>query len=420
MSAFSAILSTLPLDRWIERARTAREGEALAVLKNGRARSMEDFAALLSPAAAPHLEDLAAQSQKLTRHFFGNAIRMFAPIYLSNECVNVCKYCGFSRHNAIPRITLPAAKVEDETRLLAGRGFRSLLIVAGEHPKYVANGYVAECIRRCLPLTPQIALELGPLETADYLPLVAAGAEGLVVYQETYHEPTYRELHTAGPKKHYAWRLDTAERGHAAGFRRLGIGALFGLYDWRFEAIALAAHARHLLKNCWNSYLTVALPRLRPAAGGFNVAPENVLEDRELVQLLCALRLLLPTAGLVLSTREPAKLRDGLCALGVTHMSAGSSTEPGGYSHFDESQWTPTRAQPGEQFHIADERPPHIVAEMLRRQGLDPVWKDHDRALSGPTPSGPAFTITATADEAAARWGTAPYLADMKSNPDQR
>ncbi len=399
MSSFSSVLPTLPLDRWIARTHEAREDEAVAVLKSGRARTMEDFAALLSPAAAPHLEELAAQSQKMTRHFFGNAIRMFAPIYLSNECVNVCKYCGFSRHNAIPRITLPAAKVEDETRLLAGRGFRSLLIVAGEHPKYVANGYVADCIRRCLPLTPQIALELGPLETADYLPLVAAGAEGLVVYQETYHEPTYRELHTAGPKKHYAWRLDTAERGHAAGFRRLGIGALFGLHDWRYEAIALAAHARHLLKNCWSSYLTVALPRMRPAAGSFEIKPENELPDREWVQLICALRLLLPTAGIVLSTREPAKLRDGICTLGVTHMSAGSSTEPGGYSHFDETAWTPTREQPGEQFHIADERPPQVVAAMLRGKGLDPVWKDHDRALSGPIPTGPAFTVTATSTE---------------------
>ncbi len=400
--AFSEILPTLPLNRWIERARGAREDEAMAVLKNGRARTMEDFAALLSPAAAPHLEELAAQSQKLTRHFFGNTIRLFAPLYLSNECVNVCKYCGFSRHNAIPRITLPAAKVEDETRLLAKQGFRSLLLVAGEHPKYVANGYVAECIRRCLPLTPQIALELGPLETADYAPLVAAGAEGLVVYQETYHVPTYHDLHTAGPKKHYGWRLDTAERGHAAGFRRLGIGALFGLHDWRLEAVSLAAHARHLLKHCWSSYLTVSLPRLRPAAGGFAVAPENVLEDRELVQLMSALRLLLPTAGIVLSTREPANLRDGLCTLGVTHMSAGSSTEPGGYSHFDESLWTPTRTQPGEQFHIADERPPQAVAAMLRQKGLDPVWKDHDRALSG-TRQPPLFeTITATSDESAA------------------
>jgi 2-iminoacetate synthase len=384
---FSEVLSTLPLTRWIDRARTAREDEALAVLQRGRAHTLEDFAALLSPAAAPHLEALAAQSQRLTRNFFGNTVRLFAPLYLSNECVNVCKYCGFSRHNAIPRITLPLPKVEDETRLLAGRGYRSVLLVAGEHPKYVSNGYVAECVRRCVAIAPQIALELGPLETAEYAPLVNAGAEGLVVYQETYHEPTYREMHTAGPKKDYAWRLDTAERGHAAGFR---------------EAIALAAHARHLLKHCWRSYLTVAMPRLRPAAGGFSVAPENALGDRELVQLLCAMRLLLPTAGIVLSTREAAPLRDGLCKIGVTHMSAGSSTEPGGYSDFDESQWKPTREQPGEQFHIADERPPHVVADMLRRRGLEPVWKDHDLALSRlaqDTAASVTATTTATASE---------------------
>jgi 2-iminoacetate synthase len=230
--------------------------------------------------------------------------------------------------------------------------------------------------------------------------MTAAGAEGLVVYQETYHEPTYRQLHTAGPKKHFGWRLDTPERGYAAGFRRLGIGALFGLHDWREEAVALAAHAQHLRKHCWRSYLTVALPRLRPAAGGFQVSPENALGDRDLAQLLCALRLFLPTAGLVLSTREPPRLRDGLCALGVTHMSAGSCTEPGGYSHFDEDHWTPTRAQPGEQFHIADERPPDVVAAMLRAHGLEPVWKDHDLAL---VPDAPApGTITATSGEPAA------------------
>jgi 2-iminoacetate synthase len=286
------------------------------------------------------------------------------------------------------------AKVEAETRLLAARGFRSLLLVAGEHPRHVSNGYVAECIRRCRAHTPQVALELGPLETPAYAEMTAAGAEGLVVYQETYHEPTYRQLHTAGPKKHFGWRLDTPERGYAAGFRRLGIGALFGLHDWREEAVALAAHAQHLRKHCWRSYLTVALPRLRPAAGGFQVSPENALGDRDLAQLLCALRLFLPTAGLVLSTREPPHLRDGLCALGVTHMSAGSCTEPGGYSHFDEDHWTPTRAQPGEQFHIADERPPDVVAAMLRARGLEPVWKDHDLAL---VPDAPApGTITAT------------------------
>jgi 2-iminoacetate synthase len=417
MPAFSSVLPTLPLARWLERAHTASEADVLAILRSGRAQSMDDFAALLAPAALPHLEALAAASRSVTQQFFGKTVRLFAPLYLSNECINVCQYCGFSRHNAIPRTTLPLAKVEDETRLLARRGFRSLLLVAGEHPKYVSNGYVADCIRRALALMPQVALELGPLETPEYLPLVAAGAEGLVVYQETYHEPTYRTLHTAGPKKDYAWRMDALERGYAAGFRRLGIGALFGLHDWRTEALALAAHGRHLLKHCWRAYLTVALPRMRPAAGTFQVDPAHALGDRDLARLFCALRLFLPPAGLVLSTREPAKLRDGLCLLGTTHMSAGSSTEPGGYSHFDENQWTPTRAQPGEQFHIADERPPQVIAAMLRQRGLEPVWKDHDRALAGPpladSPAREnAATVTATAPET--------LLASLSSSTENR
>jgi 2-iminoacetate synthase len=256
-----------------------------------------------------------------------------------------------------------------------------LLIVAGEHPKYVSNGYVEEVVRACLRHMPAIALELGPLDAAAYRPLVEAGCEGLVVYQETYHRPTYAAMHTAGPKKDYDWRLDTPERAYAAGFRRLGIGALLGLHDWRREILALGAHALHLHRHCWRAQLSISLPRLRPAAGGFSPDPAHCPNDRQLVQILTALRLLLPHAGIVLSTREHPALRNGLVRLGVTHMSAGASTEPGGYSHFDETSWQPTREQPGEQFHIADERPPAVIAAMIRAQGYEPVWKDFDQAL---------------------------------------
>lgn len=352
------------------------------VLRRGRARTLAEFAALLSPAAGVRLEELARLSQGLAQAHFGRAVRLFAPIYLSNECVNVCTYCGFSRHNPIPRITLPVAQVEREVAMLARQGFRSILIVAGEHPKYVSNGYVGEVVRRCLPLAPSLGLELGPLETAAYAPLVEAGAEALVCYQETYHAETYARHHTAGPKKHYGWRLETPERAYAAGFRRLGIGALLGLYDWRYELVAAAAHAAHLVRHCWKAQVTVSFPRLRPAAGGFAPPPEHVISDRAFAQAICALRLFLPTVGFVLSTREAPALRDGLVRLGVTHMSAGSSTEPGGYSSaFDENSWTPAKEQPGEQFHIADERPPAEVAAMLRRAGYEPVWKDFDTAL---------------------------------------
>lgn len=378
---FSETFPSLPMDALRERASHASLAQVAAILENGQARTLEEFAVLLSPAAAGRLEEMARLSQRLTQRFFGKTIRLFAPIYLSNECINICRYCGFSRNNPIPRITLPLEQVLEETRKLARQGFRSLLIVAGEHPKYVSNGYVEEVVRKCLPLIPSLSLELGPLEQEPYVPLVQAGCENLVVYQETYHLPTYQDLHTAGPKKNYHWRMDTPERAYAAGFRRLGIGALLGLYHWHYEALSVAAHARHLLQHCWKAQVSISLPRMRPAAGGFQPEEKYLLNDRELVQYITALRIFLPHVGLVLSTREHPSLRNGLVPLGITTMSAGASTEPGGYSHFDETDWTQTREQPGEQFHIADERSPAMIAEMIRGQGYEPVWKDFDQSL---------------------------------------
>ena len=356
------------------------------------------FQRLLEPCDDAALEALAAQSHGLTRRHFGRVMRLFVPLYLSNECINNCKYCGFSRDNPILRVTLPVEEVVREARHLAAEGFRSILLVAGEHPKFVSNGYMEACVRavREQAGVPGVSLEVGPMETDEYRPLVAAGAEGLVVYQETYHPPTYAEMHTSGPKRDFAWRLDCPERAYAAGFRRLGIGALFGLHDWREEALALAAHVDHLLRHCWKAHVTVSLPRLRPAAGGF--APRHDLNDRDLVQLLCALRVTFPEIGLVLSTREMPALRDALIPLGVTTMSAGSHTEPGGYTgagrddlHLtvrgqrrDTADALLPDAHAEGQFDIADDRSPREVAEMLRREhGLEPVWKDWEEALVG-------------------------------------
>jgi 2-iminoacetate synthase len=232
------------------------------------------------------------------------------------------------------------------------------------------------------------------METADYRPLVQAGAEGLVVYQETYDRAVYEQMHTSGPKRNFNWRLETPERGYAAGFRRLGIAALYGLADWRYEALCVAAHAEYLLRHCWKAYLTISLPRLRPCAGEFQ--PLTHMSDREMVQLVCAFRLMFPDVGLVLSTRESPKLRDGLMALGITLLSAGSHTEPGGYSgagkekvhhtergHIVELAENETAgAQATEQFHIADARSAKEVADRIRRLGYEPVWKDWDRALT--------------------------------------
>jgi len=381
MPHFSEVYDRIEFEPLLERANQASARDVERIIKQGGAKTLFDFAALLSKSAESKLEEMCRLSQCITQRHFGKTMRMFAPLYLSNECVNICKYCGFSRNNDIPRITLSLDEVEKEAAILAKQGFRSILLVAGEHPKYVSNGYVREVVSLLSKTFPSIALELGPLESESYEPLVEAGCEALIVYQETYHEETYRSLHIAGPKKHFHWRMDTPERAYQAGFRRLGIGALFGLNDWRREALSVAAHTQHLLRYCWKAQLNVSLPRMRPAAGEFEQV--EFLQDHNFVQLITALRLFAPHAGITLSTREPAALRNGLIPVGITTMSAGSSTEPGGYSSFDESSFTPTKEQLGEQFHIADERPPSEVAATLSQLGYEPVWKDFDQSLIG-------------------------------------
>lgn len=379
---FADTFADLPLEALAQQSRDTSAATVDAILRRGHANNLREFAALLSPAASARLEELATLSQRITQRHFGKVIRLFAPLYLSNECINICSYCGFSRNNDIPRITIDLEEVLREVRSLAAQGFRSVLLVAGEHPKYVSNRYVEDVIRACLELVPAVSLELGPLKTEAYRGMVEAGAEGLICYQESYHEATYRSLHAAGPKKNWAWRMETPERAYAAGFRRLGIGPLFGLYDWRYEAIACAAHARHLLRHCWKASLSVSLPRMRPANGSWAPPPEFHMHDRDLVQAICAYRLLLPTAAITLSTREHPALRNGLVRLGVTNMSAGSCTEPGGYQTFDPDTWVQTKGdQAGEQFHIGDERSPRVVAEMIRAQGYEAVWKDFDASL---------------------------------------
>jgi 2-iminoacetate synthase len=332
-------------------------------------RSLADFAALISPAAAPALEDMAVAARETTIRRFGRTMHLFAPLYLSNECVSVCTYCGFSAGNDIVRRTLRTDEVVAEGRALAGAGFRHVLLVAGEHARVVSKEYVRDCVAALAPDFPSIAIETQVWDTDTYGSLVAAGCDGLVVYQETYDPAVYAQVHTKGKKRNYPWRLAAPDRGAAAGMRRLGVGALFGLHpDWRSDALALATHAQALLRRWWRAEVTLSLPRLRPCAGT-PVAP-GVLDDRGFVQLLCALRLFLPDAGIVLSTREPAALRDAILPLGVTHLSAGSHTEPGGYSG-------PSEAEP--QFAVADDRSPAEVAAHLRDRGYDPVWKDWQR-----------------------------------------
>lgn len=338
------------------------------------------------------LGTLCSESAELTRRHFGKTMRLFAPLYVSNECVNNCQYCGFSRDNPILRVTLKMQEVIREARHLAAEGFRSVLLVAGEHPRFVSEGYLEECVRSIKTFVPSVAIEVGPMETEEYERMVAAGAEGLVVYQETYHRDTYSVMHTAGPKKDYDWRLACPERGYAGGFRRIGIGALLGMTDWRYEVMALAAHLEYLQKHCWKAHYTISLPRLRPAAGGFQ--PTHPVRDRDFLQMIAALRVCFPEVGIVLSTREPAHLRDAMIPLGTTTMSAGSHTEPGGYTNQGSEDLhltvkgrrvereCPSMQDKAEgQFDISDGRSPLEVAEFLRNQGFDPVWKDWDEEI---------------------------------------
>jgi 2-iminoacetate synthase len=369
--------------------------ETLDNLALRKSELVERIEQLIAQKSDQELETMAQASRSLTLQNFGRTMRLFAPLYLSNECINNCRYCGFSRDNPILRVTLDVDEVITEAQYLARQGFRQILLVAGEHPKFAGHAYLAECVRALAPDFSSISIEVGPMETEDYVPIVGAGAEGLVVYQETYNRGIYAEMHTSGPKRDFNFRLDCVERGYAAGFRRLGVGALIGLSRWQDEAIALAAHLEYLFKHCWQAQITVSLPRLRPAAGGFH--PLFSMTDRELVQLVCALRITFPQLGIVLSTREHASLRDPLSSIGVTMMSAGSHTEPGGYTRQGREHLHRTvrgrivapEYQDGEdelatgQFEISDERSPAEIAAVLRRRGLEPVWKDWDQALCG-------------------------------------
>ena len=354
-------------------ATAATDADVDRALRASR-RSLADLGALLSPAAAPRLEEMAARAHAASVRRFGRVVRLFAPVYLSNECVSTCTYCGFSAGNDIARRTLSVDELAAEARVLRGRGFRHLLLVAGEHARVVSKDYLVACVAALAADVPSISLETQVWDTATYRRLVDAGCEGLVVYQETYDRATYAAVHLKGKKRNYDWRLAAADRAAEAGMRSLALGALLGLHpDWRADVLALAAHAQALLRRWWRCEVAVSLPRLRPAAGDYQ--PARPVSDREYVQILCALRLALPDVGINLSTRESPAFRDAAFKLGVTQMSAGSHTEPGGYVE-------PGGAEP--QFEVSDTRSPAEVAAAVRAAGYEPVWKDTIGARSRP------------------------------------
>lgn len=336
-------------------------------------RSLDDFMALISPAAAPYLEKMAAQAQRLTRRHFGHTMNMFIPLYLSNLCANECTYCGFTMSNKLKRKTLSPDEIEQEALAIRAMGFRQVLLVTGEHETKVGLTYFVAALRQLKAHFDYIMLEVQPLSTDAYRQLRQAGADAVLVYQETYHRRQYGQYHVRGTKQDFDWRLQTSDRLGQAGMQKIGIGALLGLADWRIDSTYTALHAHLLHQHYWRSRCAIAFPRLRPCTGQA-AQPVSPISDRELVQLICAHRLLHPFAELSLSTRESPYFRDHVARLGVTSMSAASQTQPGGYQQPDTQL---------EQFATEDTRSAAQVASALAAQGLEPVWQDWLAGFSG-------------------------------------
>ena len=333
--------------------------------------SIDNFSRLLSPNITDsQLEMMASRAHKITKQRFGRIILLYAPLYLSNECFNGCKYCGFSADNKFPRKTLSLTEIEREAKYLRQQGFRHMLLLTGEAPKTVGIEYLEEAVKTIKEHCGSVSIEVFPMDTDGYQRMVTAGVDGLTVYQETYDPELYKQLHPYGPKSNYSYRLDAPERAGKAGLRRIGIGSLLGLGNCFSDVFYSGLHALYLARKFWRTQVTVSFPRICPADGGYQ--PNTIVDDRQLTQFICALRLLIPDAGLVLSTRENAELRDNLLPLGITQMSAGSCTAPGGYSDEDKD---------AEQFSISDERSPAEVEQLLKSRGYEAVWKDWDGAF---------------------------------------
>lgn len=333
--------------------------------------SEDDFALLLTPEGAGFLEEMAWLAREVTRVRFGKTIQLYAPLYLSNECKSRCTYCSFSFENKIARLTLDEKALRHEAAALAGTGIQHVLLLTGEDTRATPVDYIARSVEICRDYFTNISLEIYPLSVADYSRLVAAGAEGLTLYQETYDRGSYARVHLGGKKKNYDWRLEGIYRAGEAGFRKLGVGALLGLSRFRPEVFLLGRHARFLMKKFWRSEVQVSLPRIRPAIKSFR--GEVHVTDSQFAQMYFALRLYLPDAGLVLSTRESPHFRDSIAGLGINSMSTGSKTEPGGY----------TGSGALTQFEIEDNRTPRNFARALESAGLTPVWKNWDSTLTG-------------------------------------
>lgn len=325
----------------------------------------DDFLVLLSPAAEYYMEEMAQKAHRLTVQQFGKVIQIYTPMYLSNFCTNHCLYCGFSNKNNIARKQLSLEEVEKEAAAIAQTGLKHILILTGGARKIATPEYIKNCVNIISKYFKSICIEIYALEAEEYAELIEAGVDGITIYQETYNTKRYKELHPKGPKQDFLYRLDTPDRACKADIRSVNIGALLGLDDWRREAFLTGLHARYIQHYFPQVELSISLPRIKPHEGNFQ--PSHVVTDKNFVQIMLAFRLFLPRAGITISTRESAILRDNIIRLGVTKMSAGSSTKVGG--------WTSGNKDTG-QFDISDHRTVKEIKEQIARLGYQPVFKD--------------------------------------------
>lgn len=331
--------------------------------------TVDDFMALISPAAAPRLEEMARLSRALTQKRFGKTISMYIPMYITNSCTNSCVYCGFNRHNKMERVILTPGQIKDECEAIRRLGpFENLLIVTGENPRLAGTDYLEEALKVCRPYFNNLTIEVMPLSAEDYSRLTHAGLNGVVCFQETYNRSRYKVYHPAGMKSNFEWRLNGYDRMGSAGVHKIGMGVLIGLEDWRTDVTMMARHLLYLRRHYWRTRYSVNFPRMRPSEGHFQ--PNVVMSDRELAQLTFAFRIFDPDVDISFSTRESPDFRNNIATLGVTSMSAGSKTDPGGYTTYPQSL---------EQFAVSDERTPAQVEADIRRLGYEVVWKDWDK-----------------------------------------
>jgi 2-iminoacetate synthase len=374
MNSFTNIFRLHDWDKVLQDIYAKTEKDVRAALNNADNCSLEDFKALISPAALPFLEEMAQISQAKTQKRFGKTIQMYVPLYLSNECQNICTYCGFSLTNKIPRKTLSEAEILKEVAVIKAMGFDHVLLVTGEANQTVGVEYIQHAMQLIRPYFSNISMEVQPLLQPEYEELMHEGLNAVLVYQETYHEAAYKTHHPKGKKSNFEFRLETPDRLGAAGIHKMGLGVLIGLEDWRTDSFFTALHLNYLQKKYWKTKYSISFPRLRPFSGGLETKVN--MTDKELVQLICAYRIFDEEVELSLSTRENENFRNHAFKLGITSMSAGSKTDPGGYA---------SPQQNLEQFEISDDRSPATIAAMIQSNGYDAVWKDWDIAYDSAT-----------------------------------